>query len=61
MSKEGLIGCLKTGENEENEENPILWIINIITINQGGGGARSIQLPRYLVFIYLLAIHISLV
>ena len=64
------LGCL---ENGENEENPILWFINVITINRGGGGgvwgcARSIQLlylmayqlyPRYFVYIYLLAIHIS--
>ena len=25
-------------EKEENEENPMLWFINIITVNRGGGG-----------------------
>ena len=53
-------GCLETEEFKGKRGKP-----NIMDHYHkwgGGGGegsARSIQLPRYLVYIYLLAIHIS--
>ena len=45
--KRGKRGKRGKEEKEENEENPILWFINIITVNKSGGGVVMYYTPGH--------------